>query len=279
VRLARRRAGVHQPAHGREPSRRRHEEHGLALSFGADSLGARRRPRHRVAISPLTEKRGAACREAPLRRSGPIRSRARPGQRAAAPFRWRRPDRLAGIPVFEVDHPATSGEKRHRLIAAGLDPSRIVQVTLDFDREPVAETLAGHGFDMRCRTAVSAAGTKRSIERHSRSRSSRCRALSNRTPETRDARPPWTICVVDAQEPPPSRADQNHVGGSIATRPHQPLVPDPEPIEPPVLSPPRRLQARCRAGRRPLNARSPPANLMGQGLEISDLGAADLVLT
>src|SRR5215472_18213978 len=58
-------------------------------------------------------------------------------------------------------------------------------------------------------------------------------ALSSRIPETRDARPPWTICVVDAEEPPPSRADQHHVGGSIATRPHRPLVPDPEPIEPP----------------------------------------------
>jgi len=45
----------------------------------------------------------------------------------------------------------------------------------------------------------------------------------------------------------------------------------------PILSPPRQLQASCRAGRRPLNA----PNLMGQGqgLEISDLGAADLVLT
>jgi len=40
ARLARRRARVHQPAHGREPSRRPHEEDGLALSFGADSLGA-----------------------------------------------------------------------------------------------------------------------------------------------------------------------------------------------------------------------------------------------
>ena len=27
-------------------------------------------------------------------------------------------------------------------------------------------------------------------------------ALSSRTPVTRDARPPWTICVVDAEEPP-----------------------------------------------------------------------------
>jgi len=53
----------------------------------------------------------------------------------------------------------------------------------------------------------------------------------SRTPATRDARPPWTISVVDAEKPPPSRADQHHVGGSIATRPHRPLVPDPEAIE------------------------------------------------
>jgi hypothetical protein len=45
----------HQPAHGREPSRRRHEEDRLAFAFGADSFGPRRRLRHRVRISPLTE--------------------------------------------------------------------------------------------------------------------------------------------------------------------------------------------------------------------------------
>jgi len=66
---------------------------------------------------------------------------------------WRLPP-LAGIPVFEVDHPATSQAKRCRLIAAGLDPARIVQVAIDFDREPLAETLRSSGFDMRVRTAV-----------------------------------------------------------------------------------------------------------------------------
>ena len=44
-----------QPAHGRESSRRRHEEDRLALAFGADPLGARRRPGHRGAISRLTD--------------------------------------------------------------------------------------------------------------------------------------------------------------------------------------------------------------------------------
>jgi len=59
---------------------------------------------------------------------------------------WRLPA-LMGIPVFEVDHPATAGEKRNRLIAAGLDPSKVVQVVIDFDREALAPTLARYGFD------------------------------------------------------------------------------------------------------------------------------------
>jgi methyltransferase (TIGR00027 family) len=66
---------------------------------------------------------------------------------------WRLPA-LAGLPVFEVDHPATSAAKRQRLLAAGLDPARVVQVAIDFDREPLAETLLRHGFDGRLRTAV-----------------------------------------------------------------------------------------------------------------------------
>jgi len=66
---------------------------------------------------------------------------------------WRLPA-LAGVPVFEVDHPATSRAKRHRLIAAGLDPGRIAQVAIDFDLEPLAKALANSGFDRCVRTAV-----------------------------------------------------------------------------------------------------------------------------
>ena len=50
---------------------------------------------------------------------------------------------FAGLPVFEVDHPATAAEKRRRLAAAG----RVVSVTLDFDRETLPEALARAGFD------------------------------------------------------------------------------------------------------------------------------------
>jgi methyltransferase (TIGR00027 family) len=66
---------------------------------------------------------------------------------------WRLPA-LAGVPVFELDHPATSQQKRRRLIAAGLDPARVVQVAIDFDRQPLAEALSGSGFERRRRTVV-----------------------------------------------------------------------------------------------------------------------------
>jgi methyltransferase (TIGR00027 family) len=66
---------------------------------------------------------------------------------------WRLPD-LAGLPVFEVDHPATGAEKRLRLTLAGLDPARVTAVALDFDREPLAAALARAGFDAAQRAAV-----------------------------------------------------------------------------------------------------------------------------
>lgn len=66
---------------------------------------------------------------------------------------WRLPA-LARTRVFELDHPATSQEKHRRLVAAGFDPSRIVQCAIDFDRETLAGKLAYHGFDRLVRTAV-----------------------------------------------------------------------------------------------------------------------------
>ena len=63
----------HQPAHGRKPSRRGHEEDRLALTFGADPPGACRRPGHRTAISALTSGAGAAEPGGALRRLAPDR--------------------------------------------------------------------------------------------------------------------------------------------------------------------------------------------------------------
>jgi methyltransferase (TIGR00027 family) len=66
---------------------------------------------------------------------------------------WRLPG-LAGLPVFEVDHPATGAEKRRRLALAGLDPARVVAVALDFDRESLATALTRAGFDAALRAVI-----------------------------------------------------------------------------------------------------------------------------
>jgi len=59
---------------------------------------------------------------------------------------WRLPG-LAGLPVFEVDHPSTASQKSARLQALGADPSRVVSVAVDFDRDRLPERLAAAGFD------------------------------------------------------------------------------------------------------------------------------------
>jgi methyltransferase (TIGR00027 family) len=59
---------------------------------------------------------------------------------------WRLPA-LAGLPVFEVDHPTTALEKSRRAAAAGADVSRVISVTLDFDHDRFADRLAAAGFD------------------------------------------------------------------------------------------------------------------------------------
>lgn len=61
---------------------------------------------------------------------------------------------FAGLPVFEVDHPATAAEKRRRLAALGVDAARVVSVTLDFDRETLPDALARSGFDPALRSLV-----------------------------------------------------------------------------------------------------------------------------
>jgi len=61
---------------------------------------------------------------------------------------------LQGLPVFEVDHCATSIEKRRRLRAAGLDPERVTLVGMDFIQDLLADALDRTGFDPRQRTIV-----------------------------------------------------------------------------------------------------------------------------
>ncbi|MGA0603344.1 class I SAM-dependent methyltransferase [Caulobacter sp. KR2-114] len=63
-------------------------------------------------------------------------------------FACRNPHAADGLAVFEVDHPATQAWKRARLAEAGLTPAAgAVFAPVDFERQTLAEGLAGAGFD------------------------------------------------------------------------------------------------------------------------------------
>jgi methyltransferase (TIGR00027 family) len=64
-------------------------------------------------------------------------------------FAWRRPDLIAGLAMFEVDHPATQEWKRGRLAAAGLScPPNLHFAGVDFAAaDTLAEQLSAAGFD------------------------------------------------------------------------------------------------------------------------------------
>jgi methyltransferase (TIGR00027 family) len=56
--------------------------------------------------------------------------------------------RHPGLPVYEVDHPATQAWKRERLARAGLvPPPSLTFAPVDFERGALAEGLAAAGFD------------------------------------------------------------------------------------------------------------------------------------
>jgi methyltransferase (TIGR00027 family) len=63
-------------------------------------------------------------------------------------------DELAGVTLFEVDHPATQTEKRER-VAAALPPAKakLVWAAVDFERDSLAERLDACGHDAAAPTA------------------------------------------------------------------------------------------------------------------------------
>ena len=68
-------------------------------------------------------------------------------------YRFR--DQLAGIPIFEVDHPITSARKRDRVRRAlGELPSEVSYVTVDFEREGLGDRLEAAGYDPAARTVL-----------------------------------------------------------------------------------------------------------------------------
>ena len=59
---------------------------------------------------------------------------------------WRMPE-LAGLRVFEVDHPATQGFKRLRIGALPASSASVVFVSIDFEHESLDAALARAGHD------------------------------------------------------------------------------------------------------------------------------------
>jgi methyltransferase (TIGR00027 family) len=66
---------------------------------------------------------------------------------------WRLPA-FRDLPVFEVDHPATSAVKRKQIEELGASTSRVTFVPIDFDRERLSDTLLNAGFQGGRRTLV-----------------------------------------------------------------------------------------------------------------------------
>ena len=63
-------------------------------------------------------------------------------------FRWRRPDLLGPLRLFEVDHPASQAWKRERMGELGLEASEYqVFAPVDFEVESLGEGLDAAGFD------------------------------------------------------------------------------------------------------------------------------------
>jgi methyltransferase (TIGR00027 family) len=63
-------------------------------------------------------------------------------------FAYRRPDLLARLRVFEVDHPASQGWKRERLAELGVElPANLVFAPIDFETQTLRAGLLAAGFD------------------------------------------------------------------------------------------------------------------------------------
>ncbi len=63
-------------------------------------------------------------------------------------FAWRRPDLVAHLQVFEIDHPATQTLKRQRLRAMGLKPPAGHHfLSMDFNEGNLETTLRGSAYD------------------------------------------------------------------------------------------------------------------------------------
>jgi methyltransferase (TIGR00027 family) len=61
---------------------------------------------------------------------------------------------LRDLPIFEVDHPATSAVKRKQIEELDASISQVAFVPVDFDREQLSDALSNAGFQGKRRTLV-----------------------------------------------------------------------------------------------------------------------------
>jgi methyltransferase (TIGR00027 family) len=71
-------------------------------------------------------------------------------------FPYRQPEWAHALHIFEVDQPASQGEKQQRMHKAGIPiPANVEFVPIDFERTPVAEGLRASSFDPTLPTFIS----------------------------------------------------------------------------------------------------------------------------
>ena len=81
-------------------------------------------------------------------------------------FAYRRPDLMASLDVFEVDHPASQAWKRARVAELGIPaPARLHHVAIDFERTTLADGLAENGVDRGRQMFISMLGVAQYLTR------------------------------------------------------------------------------------------------------------------
>lgn len=65
-------------------------------------------------------------------------------------FAYRRPERIASVEVFEIDHPTSQAWKRARIAELGIaPPPRLHHLPIDFERQTLTEGLVAGGLDRK----------------------------------------------------------------------------------------------------------------------------------
>jgi methyltransferase (TIGR00027 family) len=114
-------------------------------------------------------------------------------------FAYRRPDLLAGLRVFEVDHPASQAWKRERLAQLGISlPTSLVFAPVDFESQTLHGGLLAAGFDFAAGAVFSWIGVTMYLTL----------AAIEATLETAAACPPGSRIVLTYNPPPTALDDQ-----------------------------------------------------------------------